>query len=213
MTRQGAAQSLSGDREAGSRRSAIHRGERLSRKGMNAAALSGRCWHIRCSRRKAMSGLVVLLIGQLVSGPVAGAQEATPGPAPVSTPETLTIRKVACAAPCQVEGRLVLSERELVFEVGKKHRIVVPFERIRGVQTYLGVKQDAPIPDPGAGFVWGFVKHKKSGFVFDYTSERGGTMGLVLLTDTKDGPALLDWLTRFGVPTRDLVVPAAKKVP
>jgi hypothetical protein len=38
-------------------------------------------------------------------------------------------------------------------------------------------------------------------------------MGLVLLTDTKDGPVLLDWLTRFGVPTRDLAVPAAKKVP
>jgi hypothetical protein len=78
MTRQSAAQSLSGDRKAGSRRSAIHRGECLSRKGMNAAALSGRCWHIRCSRRKAMSALVVLLIGQLVSGPIAGAQEATP---------------------------------------------------------------------------------------------------------------------------------------
>src|SRR4030095_15816949 len=90
-------------------------------------------------------------------------------------------------------------------EMGKKHRIVVPFERIRRVQTYLGVKQDAPIPDPGGGgWVWGFVRHKKAGFVFDYTNERGGTMGLVLLTDVKDGPTFQEWLTRFGVPTSEL---------
>jgi len=99
----------------------------------------------------------------------------------------------------------VLSERDLAFEMGKKHRIVVPFERIRGVQTYLGMKQDAPIPDPGGGgWVWGFVKHKKAGFVFDYTNERGGTMGLVLLTDVKDGPRFREWLVRFGVSTSEL---------
>lgn len=160
-----------------------------------------------------MRGLVVLVIGLLVPPVGAWAQEANPERVPSPPPETLTIRKVTCAAPCQRDGRLVLSERELAFEVGKKDRIVIPFERVRRVQTYLGLKQDAPIPDPGAGWVWGFVKHKKSGFVFDYTNERGGTMGLVLLTDTKDGPVLLDWLARFGVPTSELALAVEKKAP
>src|SRR5262245_9452133 len=142
----------------------------------------------------------------LLAAALVRAQEPTPEATPAPVPQTLTIKNVACAAPCQVGGRVVLGEGEMAFEVGKKHRIVVPFERIRGVQTYLGEKQDAPIPDPGAGWVWGFVKHKKAGFVFDYTNERGGTMGLVLLTDVKAGPSFQEWLTRFGVPTSDLAV-------
>ena len=159
-----------------------------------------------------MRVIAILVISLIVRPVAARAQEpastASPGP------QTLTIQNVACAAPCQRGGRVVLSEHEMVFKAGKKGRIVVPFARIRGVQTYLGVKQDAPIPDPGAGWVWGFVKHKKAGFVFDYTNERGGTMGLVLLTDVKDGPTLREWLSRFDVPTSDLApMPAPAKAP
>lgn len=136
-------------------------------------------------------------------------------PRPDAPPATLTIRKVDCVAPCQVRGRLTLTDQELVFEAGKKNRRAIPFRRIRSVQCYLGLKQDQPIVEPtGGGLLWGFVKHKKAGFVFDFTNERGGTMGLVLQTDPKDGPAIREWLTRFGVPTGEFAPrPAAKTSP
>jgi hypothetical protein len=144
---------------------------------------------------------LALLVGLVLARPDAS----TPAQVVVQdSTRTLTVQKVQSAAPFQRDGRLILTDRELVFETGKRDRLAIPYERIRTVQVFAGTTGGQPIVDPsGVGLFWGFVKHKKAGFVFDYANERGGAMGLVLMADPREGSAIRDWLSRFGVPLRD----------
>lgn len=102
-------------------------------------------------------------------------------------------------------GDLILTNQELIFQKGKKQRLVLPYERIRNVQILSG-KRHYGKATTGAAAAVGIVgallilkKRKVDTLVFDYVNERGGRMGMVLQVPLGQGASCKDWLDRFGV--------------
>jgi|SRR5262245_16585303 len=114
-------------------------------------------------------------------------------------------------------GDLILTNRELIFQKGSKQKVLVPIGRIRkvlfmsGERHYEKTTYAVALASFGPGAFLITMKHKVDTLIIDYTNERGGLMGIVIQTETKDGSKCRDWLSRFGVHVEELQAGSAKQ--
>jgi hypothetical protein len=110
---------------------------------------------------------------------------------------------------------LILSEREIVFQKGKKQLLALPYDRIHRVQWFSGERDYAKEAVIATAFVGTpglllFLKKSKvDTLVLDYLNERGGLMGIVIQIPQKQGASCKDWLARFQVVVEEPIPPPA----
>ncbi len=173
-------------------------------------------------RRSLRYGLLVSLVLLVLLAPLSPATQQVPSSQPTAPEaQNLTLTNIFHMVGIpglkrNARGDLILTDRELIFQQGKKRLLVIPYERMPRVQLLSGERHygkttagAVAVSSLGAFLI--LKKRKVDVLVLDYLNERGGLMGLVLQVPEKQGVTCKDWLVRFGVVVEEPEPLPAKK--